>query len=277
MILPGEIDLGCPVNFDSPLTDRLAAFWTGIPGLDALPAVPDAALRYPAAVTASPTVVTDRFGFTGRTYNGSSQYANAGADLLAAVATTPFTVAAVITHPASAGASSQFAIAKDWHTGSRGWGVGVSSTGQLYAETDGALRLSSVGPVMTGTGTDVPWLIALSYDGGATGLWEGSVNGAQIGSWSNGAAASNTSPLYLGGRAYSGYFNGFNGSVWAAWAWSGRYMTLAELSRVFDEWQNGYPTLLRRTSNTRWLTPVSPPPPPAAAPYLPAFAPGFGW
>ena len=54
MILPGEIDLGCPVNFDSPLTDRLAAFWTGIPGLDALPAVPDAALRYPAAVTASP-------------------------------------------------------------------------------------------------------------------------------------------------------------------------------------------------------------------------------
>lgn len=119
-----------------------------------------------------------------------------------------FTLSAWVYAP-SIPATSGFVLSKDFSSGSRGYGIGISSSGFFYLEVKGNLELSTTGPLIAGTGR---WFHILVTKSGNT--WTSFVNSVQIDSHNTTAMVANpTAKWYVGGRQFVGNFAGFSGLV----------------------------------------------------------------
>lgn len=166
--------------------------------------------------------------------DGSTTFVDFGApSQLEFVATDQFTIAVRVKSSANPGAQS-FAIGKDFSTGSRGFGIGISTSGQLYIESGGQVAFSGTGPVFGNTGRST--LIGGNQSGDANQNWTGFVNGLSIGTLNSSFtyAANSLAHWYVGGRSYSGFFNGLSAVIENFDIWN-RQLSAAEWLRLnFD-------------------------------------------
>lgn len=141
--------------------------------------------------------------------NGSSQYVDLGTPASLEVY-SGMTISAWIKRANQGG--SEFAVAKDFSTGARGWGLGTTNfvaETRIYVEWGGSAVVIGLGAIQLNDG--VYHQIAFTESGGTLTPYNDGVTatGAVVSSLTANSGAS----TYIGGRAYVGFFNGFAGSI----------------------------------------------------------------
>lgn len=106
---------------------------------------------------------------------------------------------------------AQFVLSKDFSTGARGYGMGISNSVQgskFYLEVGGSAVFSTTDPVLN----DDAWhSIAATFNGTD---WEAWIDGVSLGTASTSVPTANSSAnWYISGREYSGFFNGTHGTI----------------------------------------------------------------
>ncbi len=200
-------------------------------------------------------------GFTGNgwtpggiNFNGTTTFVDLGTPTSLELYSN-FTVICRIIHPAAA-SGSQFACAKDFSTGNRGWGIGVDSGGQLYVEASGTPTFQGVGPSLV---DGLPHVIALSVPRPIVSTtWSVYVDGKSVNSNPVVAPSANTlAHTYIGGRSYVGFFNGFVGSIQSVELYN-RSLSANEITLGYQLSRQGYPGVLRRRRRVAYSAGAAP-------------------
>lgn len=169
----------------------------------------------------SPSFVTGKYGKAIELTGSSTKYVDLGNVLNI---TGNFSVAAWI-KPTALG--DVFIYAKDV-SGSRGFGFGITSSGEISSEKEGT-------PLLNSTSAGIPvglWThIAQVYDGTN---WKQYRNGVEVGSVAGTAIPSSTASVMIGRRAYVGAEQPFNGLVDDLNVWN-RALTAAEVLTIFKD------------------------------------------
>lgn len=182
-----------------------------------------------------PTLANSHHGGNSLAFtSGSTTFVDLGApNPLEFSATARFTIACWVQSASNPG-GQEFAVGKDFSTGSRGYGLGISTAGQLYLESGGQVAFSGTGPVFGNTNT---WTFLCGVQSGdANQNWTAYVNGASIGTLNSSFtyAANSAAHWYIGGRSYVGFFNGLTGNIEGVRVYS-RGLSASEIARLYAE------------------------------------------
>jgi hypothetical protein len=160
-------------------------------------------------------------------FDGSTDYIDLGVPSALEIYSS-LTISAWVYSTTIYGSAAQFVVAKDFSTGARGFGIGISNSGYLYIEVNGSAVLSSSGPVIGGT--NVWHQIVVTNDGGT---WTGYVDGTSVGSASPGTPSANTAAhWHIGNRAYVGVSNNFAGRIEDVLIYNS-VLTAAQVSQLY--------------------------------------------
>jgi len=228
------LNYGCPVNRSHPLMRGIVSRLIVLPLYSSGYRMIDIAAKNHGTFVSSPTWGRPRLlgGYGAVTTNGSSSYVDLGAPTSLELYSLMSSFAWVRSTVASGG-SAQICVAKDSNVGSRGYwyGIGNSGNAAFYLEINGGSSTINAGPILA---NDYAWhRIGFTYDGTT---WIGYVDGAQVGTVAAGAPTANSgASWWLGGRQYSGFFNGFTGDIDDV-CWWNRCLTARD---VLDDWNDG--------------------------------------
>jgi len=158
------------------------------------------------------------------TTDGTSSYVDLGAPASLELYTTFSILCWVKTSQSGTG----FAVAKDYSTGSRGYGIGTSGT-QEYVEIQGNAYAQNAGSTVV----DGTWHhICATFNSGTVTAYANGTSFA-LGNPSYGAFTANSlAHWYIGGRAYVGFFNGIAGSFSDVRIYN-RVLTATEVSKIY--------------------------------------------
>lgn len=186
-----------------------------------------------SAVSATPpTRTTGNFG-AALAFNGTTQFITAGTPAGLEVYTN-FTIVHWGWVSAFPGANS-FVYAKDYSTGARGYGMGLSTSGQIYVETGGVANFNSSGNVVPLSG----WFCnairqTKNSANNDVDLWQQGINTAGKINAGTIPTANAGASTYFGMRQYVGVPNGFPGRIDNI-SFYARVLNAGEIMRLFTE------------------------------------------
>lgn len=263
----GEIDWADPVNRDSPLADKLAAFWLALPGWDSGPRLPNVRSlgdNTPSAshgtLTNGPTWTAGENGFGALRQTGT-EYTTAPALNLSA----GFTASMWLNR---GGASVYISFCQT-----------NLSQYTFYLRIGGNCGLTIGGSFKEVTGPNPAvgaWAhVALTFDGSTLSSY---LNGGLVASASHSGNPDASAGGGIGiGSQWTNSGERFVGDVGGATIHA-HALPQSGVAALYDEFRRGFPDLLRRVpERAAYYSATSPPPPPPpAGAFVPLVA-GLGW